>query len=116
MNPIRFRFIRVTDYLTKVTTRKCVNFISQSPTKDEITNELLQFQEKGTEVDERTAELYSLQGNIDITEVVVVDEMTQCKTCLEHNAKGKPFCACGLILQELSAGRTETLKKKRHNK
>ena len=48
---------------------------------------LLQYQEKGTEVDEHTAEFHSEQGDSDITTVVVIDEMTQCEACEEHNAR-----------------------------
>ena len=59
------------------------------------TKELLQYQEKDTDVDERTAELYSKQGNTDVIELEVIDEMTQCEVCKE---------------QELSAEKTETLK------
>ena len=40
----------------------------------EVEEELLQHQEQGTEVDARTAELHSKQGNTDITELVVIDE------------------------------------------
>ena len=66
---------------------------------------------KSTEVDERTAELCSKQGNTDITELVVIDEMPQFKICKEHSTKGPTFCACGSILQELPAQKTETLNK-----
>ena len=38
-------------------------------------------------MDARTAELYSKQGNIDIIELVVIDETTQCEKCKEHIAK-----------------------------
>ena len=55
----------------------------------------------------RTAELYSEQGNIDITEFVVIDETKQCEKCKEHNAKGKSFCTGGIILQELLAEMTK---------
>ena len=47
---------------------------------------------KGTEVDKRTSKLYSKQGNIDITEPMTFDEMTQCDMCKEHNARGNLFC------------------------
>ena len=90
--------VRVTDGLTKSnnTTRldlitSCVIFIVQSPNKDELTKELLQYQEEGTGVDERTAELYSEQGNDDITELVICEETTQCEICQKHNRKGKLF-------------------------
>ena len=43
------------------------------------------------EVNTRTAELSSEQGNTDFTVLVVIDETTQCGKCKEHNAKGKPF-------------------------
>ena len=47
-------------------------------------------------VDERTAKLYREQGYIDITALVVLDEMTQCEACKKHNAsKGKSFCTRG---------------------
>ena len=49
--------------------RSCISFMLQGPNEDELTNKILQYQEKGTEVDERTAELYSKQGNTDITEL-----------------------------------------------
>ena len=72
-----------------------VNFFMQSPNKDELTKELLQYQQEGTEVDERTAELYSTFGN---TDIMIIDEMTQFEACKEHNAKGLSFCTCGSIL------------------
>ena len=104
----------VADCLTKIISRRrldfirtCIRFNVQSPNKDELTKELLQYQEAGTEV---TAELCSKQGNTHITEVVVIDEMAQCEVCEEHNAKGKSFCKCGSMLQELSADKTETSK------
>ena len=71
--------------------RCCVNWILQSPNNDELTRDMLRSQEKGTEVDKRTAELYSEQGNIDITEIVVIDETMQCEKCQEHHAKRKCF-------------------------
>ena len=71
---------------------------------------MLQFRETGTDVDERTAELFSKQGNTDITEVVI-DEMALCSVCEEHSAKGKSFCKCGsTVLQGLSAEQTKTMK------
>ena len=57
--------------------RSCV--ILLSPNKDEPTEELLLYQEKSTEVDERTTEVHSEQGNTGSTELVVMDEMTQCE-------------------------------------
>ena len=71
---------------------------------------MLEYQEKGTEVNTRTAKLYSKQGSTDLTVLMVVDEMTQCKVCREHNAEGKSFCKCGSLLHELSAEKTDTLK------
>ena len=71
---------------------------------------MLEYQEKGTEVNTRTAALYSKQGSTDLTELMVVDEMTQCQVCREHNAEGKSFCKRGPFLQELSSEKTETLK------
>ena len=50
------------------------------------------FKIKGTEEDERTTELYSKQGNTDITELVGIDEMTQSEICKEHNAKERSCC------------------------
>ena len=58
----------------------------------------------------RTAELYSEQGNTDLKELMVIDETTQCKKCKEHSAKGKSFRTCGVILQEFSTEKTNTLK------
>ena len=69
----------------------------QVPHSRDLEEELLQYQVKGTEVNTRTPELYSEQGN--------TDEMIQCKVCKRHNAKGKSF-ARGVILQELSASKT----------
>ena len=62
------------------------------------------------EVDDRTAELYSKQGNCDITELVVTDEVTQCEICEEHMARRMCFCECGSILPEQPSGMKETLK------
>ena len=62
------------------------------------------------EMDERTAELYSEQGDADITELVDMDEMTTCDSYKEHNAKGKSFCACGSILPGPQTGTQGSLK------
>ena len=67
--------------------------------------------ERGTEVNTRTAELCSKQGNTDISELPVIDATTQCEKCKEPNAEGKSFCKYGVIVQELSAeNRTNMLK------
>ena len=39
-------------------------------------------------MDARTAELYSEQGNTDLTELTVINERTQCENGKEHGAKG----------------------------
>ena len=49
---------------------------------------------KNTDVNERTAELYSKQGHTDITELVVINATMQCETCKIHDAKGKSFYKC----------------------
>ena len=59
-----------------------------------------QRQEKGTEVDVR-AELYSKQGNTDFTELTVLDVMTQCEACKEHNLKGKSSCTQKVLIIKL---------------
>ena len=41
---------------------------------------------------------------------MVIDEMTRCEKGKEHNAKGKSFCTCGFVLQELSTEKTKTLE------
>ena len=61
-------------------------------------------------VDARTVELYSKQGNTDITELIVIGERTQCEIYEERNAKGTSFRTRRVILQELSAERTKSLK------
>ena len=58
--------------------RSCVNFILQSPNKEELTNEWLQYEETDADVDERTAELCDQENT---------DETTQCEKCKERNAK-----------------------------
>ena len=78
--------------------------------KDELTKELLQYQEKGTEVNARTVEVYCKHGNTDISELMVIDEIARSALCQEHNAKGMTFCKCGSFLPELHAGMKETLK------
>ena len=57
-------------------------------------------------MDAHTVELYSEQGNTDITDLVVINKTAQCGNCKECNA----FCTCGVIVQELSAAHTKTLK------
>ena len=58
-----------------------------------------------------TAEfLHSEEGNTDFTEVIVIDEMTRCKVCKERGANGKSCCTCRIILQELPAEQTQSLK------
>ena len=44
--------------------------------REKLEEELLQYQEKGTEANARTAELYSKQENTDFSEVVVIDEIS----------------------------------------
>ena len=73
----------------------------------ELEDDLLQCPRKDTDVNERTAELYSKQGNKDVTELAVFDETTQCETRRRHNAKGMSFCTCGIILHESSAEHTK---------
>ena len=69
------------------TSRSCVSSTLQSSNEDEPTTEQVQYQDKVTEVDERTPDLHSKQGNTDITDLVVVDEVTQCEVCKEHHGK-----------------------------
>ena len=64
--------------------------------------ELLQYQEKGTEANARTAVLYSKLGNTDFSELVVIDEMIQCTVCNDTISKGKSFCTCGAMRLEIS--------------
>ena len=83
--------------------RSCVSFIFQSPTKHELTKEPFQCQEKGEEVDERTEERHREQGHTGITEVGVVDEVTQCEVCDEHNGKGKYFWLVWIIFARITS-------------
>ena len=79
--------------------RSCVNSILNPLLhRNEIEEELLQYQGKRTEVNARTAEMLSEQGNSDLTELVVIGVTTQCEACEEHIAKGESFCTCGVIL------------------
>ena len=80
---------RVADCFTKLNIierldliRRCVNFKQKN----------FNIKEEGTEVDERT-DLYSNQGNSDVTEFLVIDEMTQSTCFKERNTKGE-FFAC----------------------
>ena len=52
--------------------------------------------------------LHSEEGNTDITEVIVIDEIARCKVCKEHGANGKSFCKCRIVLQELPAEQTKS--------
>ena len=71
--------------------------------------ELPQYQQMGTEVDARTVELYSKQGNTDIKEHLIIDEMTQCEICDEHHARVESFCKCGQFCQGYKQDMKETL-------
>ena len=71
--------------------------------KDELMKDLLEYQEKSTKVDERTAGLYSKQENTDSTELAVIDETTQCEKCKAHIAQGKSCCTCGSTVEKLTA-------------
>ena len=42
-----------------------------------------------------------------------MNEMIQCKVCERHNARGKSFCTCGVIVQELSAENTKNAQRNR---
>ena len=90
--------------------KNCVSSILQAPQREELDEQLFQNQDKRTKVDARTAEKNSKQGNIDTTELAVIDETTQCEVVQRTHAKGKTCCTCGVILQELSAGKANTLK------
>ena len=59
--------------------RKCVSSILQAPHRKGLEEDVLQCQRKATEANERTAELYSEQGNTAAAELVVNDETTQCE-------------------------------------
>ena len=96
---------RVTDCLTQINSRgsihlirNCVNFIFQAPHRKELESELLHFQEKGTEVDA----LAELQGNTDLTELIVINEMIQGEVCGRHSAKGRSFCTSGHFARTIS--------------
>ena len=58
--------------------------ILQTPHRKEHEEELIQYQVKGTEVKARTGELYSEQGNTDLSELTVIDAMIQCIACKKH--------------------------------
>ena len=70
-----------------------VSLIMQSPNKDELKEKLLQYQRRGTAMDKRTAELYCEQGNNDITELLIIDEMMQCQI------SKKTLCKMKVLLQ-----------------
>ena len=61
--------------------------VAKAPRKKGLDNKQHPYQTKGTEVDARTAAVYSEQGNIDITKLMVIDD----EKCKEHNAKGMSF-------------------------
>ena len=69
----------MTDCLTQIKNKRgsissgTVHSILQIPHRNKLTKQL-QYQGKGTEVDARTVELYSKQGNSDIPELIVIDE------------------------------------------
>ena len=48
--------------------------------------------------------------NTDMTKPVVIDEMTQCEACKEHNEKRKYFCTCGSLETEKEETLKETTK------
>ena len=84
------------DCLAKINNRKGsvssgVVLISFCNQKKECANNEASFsiKKKGVEVDERTAELHSKKGNTDISELVVIDEMTQWSpcTCRSYSAR-----------------------------
>ena len=69
--------------------RSCVDIVSRAPNEDHLSRELLQYQEKGTVVDDRTGELYSME--------------TPCSAkSAKNNEKGNIFCTCGVVLQGYS--------------
>ena len=63
----------------------CGNSILQGTHRKELEEELVQCQGQSTEVNARTAELYSEQGNSHVTEHMVIDEIIQCKSL--HNTQ-----------------------------
>ena len=84
---------RVTSCLTQTEIKKdsiiagTVDFNLQAPHRKELEEDLLQCQRKDTEVNERIVEMYSELVNTDITELVVIDESSQCETCKRQNAR-----------------------------
>ena len=70
---------------------------------------LLQYQEKGSEVNARTAEWHSAQGNADLSDLMVIDDLVQCKACKIHS-KWKVLLHMWSTLQELPAEESKTLK------
>ena len=72
--------------------KKYFNFFVQAPHRKELEEELFRYQErKYMEVNSRTAKLYSEQGNANISEHMVIDEMIQCKVCQKTQCKRKVF-------------------------
>ena len=91
---------RLTSCLTQIKKQKmldlkrnCVNSILRTPHREELEASLPQFQVKCTEVNTRTAELCSKRGNIDLSELMVIDDLIQCKACKRPVAQGKSFSA-----------------------
>ena len=66
----------VTDCLTQMNNKR--GSISSGIVSIPFCNRLTE-KRKNTELTERTAELYSKQGNADIPELVIIDETTQCE-------------------------------------
>ena len=87
----------------------CAHSFEKALHRNKLEEELLQNQANmyGREC---TVDLCSDQGNSDVTELMVIDETTQCENCWEHSAHGMSFCTGGVILQEPSAQKANTLK------
>ena len=85
--------------------RSCVHFILQSSNganqKDFSSVQKILMWTK------RTAKLHGSHGNTDITELMVIDEMTQCEMSTEYKTEGTSF-GSGSILFDLSAEKAET--------
>ena len=108
---------RVTECLTQINNKRgsissriVLIPLSKRLTEKNLKQNYFSNQDNGTDLGARTAELYSKQGNTDVTELVDIDETAQFEKCNKLSAKESSFCACGVILQELSAEQKKTLK------
>ena len=82
--------------------RNCFNSISQAPHRKELEKK------NNLSIKRKVRKWMHTQRSCTDTALTVINEVSQCEKCTDTLQKS--LCTCGVLLQELSAGMTRTLK------